>query len=33
VDITRDIDVELAARLADVKLEDFKALNPSANRR
>jgi membrane-bound lytic murein transglycosylase D len=32
VDITRDIDVELAARLADVKLEDFKALNPSANR-
>ena len=32
VDITRDIDVELAARLADVKIEDFKALNPSANR-
>ncbi len=32
VDITRDIDVELAARLADVKLDDFKALNPSANR-
>ncbi len=32
VDVTRDIDVELAARLADVKLEDFKALNPSANR-
>ena len=30
--ITRDIDVELAARLADVKLEDFKALNPSAHR-
>jgi membrane-bound lytic murein transglycosylase D len=30
--ITRDIDVALAARLADVKLEDFKALNPSANR-
>jgi membrane-bound lytic murein transglycosylase D len=32
VEITRDIDVTLAARLADVKLEDFKALNPSANR-
>lgn len=32
VNITRDIDVELAARLADVRLEDFKALNPSANR-
>ena len=30
--ITRDIDVALAARLADVKLEDFKALNPSAHR-
>lgn len=32
VEITRDIDVELAARLADVKLDDFKALNPSINR-
>ena len=32
VTITRDIDVALAARLADVKLEDFKALNPSAHR-
>jgi membrane-bound lytic murein transglycosylase D len=31
VDITRDIDVELAAKLADVRLEDFKALNPSLN--
>jgi membrane-bound lytic murein transglycosylase D len=30
--VTRDIDVELAARLADVNLEDFKALNPSASR-
>jgi membrane-bound lytic murein transglycosylase D len=30
VPITRDIDVALAARLADVALEDFKALNPSA---
>ena len=29
VEITRDIDVALAARLADVKLDDFKALNPS----
>ncbi len=32
VDITRDIDVALAARLADVKIDDFKALNPAANR-
>lgn len=32
VDITRDIDVAVAARLADVKVEDFKALNPSAHR-
>ncbi len=32
VTITRDIDVALAARLAEVPLEDFKALNPSANR-
>jgi membrane-bound lytic murein transglycosylase D len=30
--ITRDIDVALAARLADVTVEDFKALNPSAHR-
>jgi membrane-bound lytic murein transglycosylase D len=30
--ITRDIDVALAARLADVQLADFKALNPSAHR-
>ncbi len=30
VDIARDIDVELAARLADVRIEDFRALNPSA---
>ena len=29
VEITQDIDVEVAARLADVRLEDFKALNPS----
>jgi membrane-bound lytic murein transglycosylase D len=32
VAISRDIDVALAARLAEVSLEDFKALNPSANR-
>jgi membrane-bound lytic murein transglycosylase D len=32
VPITRDIDVSLAAKLANVKLEDFKALNPSANK-
>lgn len=32
VPITRDIDVALAARLAEVPLEDFKALNPSVNR-
>jgi membrane-bound lytic murein transglycosylase D len=32
VTIARDIDVELAARLADVSLADFKALNPSMNR-
>ncbi len=30
--ITRDIDVALAAKLADVALADFKALNPSAQR-
>ena len=32
VTITRDIDVALAARLAEVPLEDFKALNPSLNK-
>ena len=32
VQISRDIDVALAAKLADVKIEDFKALNPSARR-
>ena len=32
VDITRDIDVALAAKLAEVELADFKALNPSASR-
>ena len=32
VQLSRDIDVALAARLADVRIEDFKALNPSAQR-
>ncbi len=32
VDIRRDIDVALAAKLAEVSMEDFKALNPSASR-
>jgi membrane-bound lytic murein transglycosylase D len=32
VQLSRDIDVALAAKLADVKLEDFKALNPAAHR-
>ena len=32
VTIHRDIDVALAARLAEVPLDDFKALNPSINR-
>ena len=32
VNVTRDIDVALAAKLADVKLDDFKSLNPSANK-
>ncbi|MDP3699566.1 MAG: transglycosylase SLT domain-containing protein [Hylemonella sp.] len=32
VTITRDMDVALAAKLAEVPLEDFKALNPSLHR-
>lgn len=32
VTVQRDIDVALAARLADVDLDDFKALNPQLNR-
>ncbi len=32
VDIKRDIDVALAAKFAEVSVEDFKALNPSASR-
>jgi len=32
VEVTRDIDVALAARLADVSVADFKELNPSLNR-
>ena len=31
VDIQRDIDVAVAAKLAEISVEDFKALNPSAN--
>lgn len=32
VDIQHDMDVALAAKLAEVPLEDFKALNPSVNK-
>jgi membrane-bound lytic murein transglycosylase D len=32
VEIDRDIDVELAARLADISLDDFHALNPQMNK-
>jgi len=32
VPIDRDIDLGLAARLAEISLDDFKALNPSMNR-
>ncbi|HWI80538.1 transglycosylase SLT domain-containing protein [Ramlibacter sp.] len=32
VTLTRDMDVELIARLADVSIDDFKALNPSMKR-
>jgi len=32
VDISHDMDVALAAKLAEVPLEDFKALNPSVNK-
>ncbi len=32
VDIVRDMDVRVAAGLAEVSLEDFKALNPSATK-
>jgi membrane-bound lytic murein transglycosylase D len=32
VTLQRDMDVEVAARLADVKVDDFKALNPQLNR-
>jgi membrane-bound lytic murein transglycosylase D len=31
VTLQRDLDVELAARLADINVEDFKALNPQLN--
>jgi membrane-bound lytic murein transglycosylase D len=32
VTINRDLDVALAAKLAEINLEDFKSLNPSANK-
>jgi len=32
VPLTRDLDVELAAKLADVRIEDFRALNPAAHK-
>jgi membrane-bound lytic murein transglycosylase D len=32
VAISRDLDVALAAKLAEIKVEDFKSLNPSANK-
>ncbi|MGN1056978.1 MAG: transglycosylase SLT domain-containing protein [Comamonas sp.] len=32
VDLKRDMDIELVTRLADVRVEDFRALNPSFNR-
>ena len=31
-EIDRDIDVAIAAKLAEVSIEDFRALNPSANK-
>jgi membrane-bound lytic murein transglycosylase D len=32
VSINRDLDVALAAKLAEIKVDDFKQLNPSANK-
>ena len=32
VNLPRDMDVAIAARLAEISVEDFRALNPSANR-
>jgi membrane-bound lytic murein transglycosylase D len=32
VSLSRDMDVQLAARLAEMKVDDFRALNPSANK-
>jgi membrane-bound lytic murein transglycosylase D len=32
ISLTRDLDVALAAKLAEMKVEDFKQLNPSANK-
>ena len=32
IDVTRDIDVEVAAQLAEMSLEDFRNLNPAFNK-
>ena len=32
VELTRDLDVNLAAKLADTRIEDFRALNPAAHK-
>ncbi|RYF73256.1 MAG: LysM peptidoglycan-binding domain-containing protein, partial [Comamonadaceae bacterium] len=32
VSLTRDLDVALASKLADIKLDDFRALNPAAHK-
>jgi membrane-bound lytic murein transglycosylase D len=32
VNLSRDMDVQLAARLAEMKVDDFRALNPSASK-
>ena len=32
VNLSRDLDVQLAAKLAEMKVDDFRALNPSANK-
>jgi membrane-bound lytic murein transglycosylase D len=32
VDLKRDLDVAIAAKLAEISVDDFRALNPSANR-
>jgi membrane-bound lytic murein transglycosylase D len=32
IELTRDIDVSVAAQLADISVDEFRSLNPSANR-